>query len=391
MKCKKIVIAFLTCIMLACIGLQVGHMVQADELTDAEQERQKLEERKKETEKELENLQLEKEDLLESIEKLDKKTAEVNAQLEEINANVESTEEELSILKEELAIAEENEQKQYDTMKKRIQYMYENGSGGYLEVVLHANSISDCLNRLEYVNKIVDYDANMWNTYKTIKEEVTEKKAATEAKKEQLDILQEEVSLEQDNLNKIVEKKAMKLEKYEKDIEGKSQEAKDYQKKLEKKEKEIEKLLLEQAMEADGGMEITVVEGGLRWPLGVSGTITSNFGPRKAPTAGASTYHKGIDIAAPVGTTIYAAADGVVTTATYSSSAGNYVMINHGNGLYTAYMHASRLDVKVGDQVSQGDAIAAVGSTGVSTGAHLHFSVITGGKYVNPLNYVKQP
>ena len=150
-------------------------------------------------------------------------------------------------------------------------------------------------------------------------------------------------------------------------------------------------MLLEQAMEADGGMEITVVEGGLRWPLGVSGTITSNFGPRKAPTAGASTYHKGIDIAAPVGTTIYAAADGVVTTATYSSSAGNYVMINHGNGLYTAYMHASRLDVKVGDQVSQGDAIAAVGSTGVSTGAHLHFSVITGGKYVNPLNYVKQP
>ena len=122
--------------------------------------------------------------------------------------------------------------------------------------------------------------------------------------------------------------------------------------------------------------------------MAVKGRISSRFGKRKAPTAGASTYHKGVDIAAAQGTPIYAAKSGTVTISTYSSSAGNYVMINHGNGLYTAYMHASKLYVKVGDKVSQGQTIAAVGSTGYSTGPHLHFSVIINGNYVDPLKYL---
>lgn len=125
-----------------------------------------------------------------------------------------------------------------------------------------------------------------------------------------------------------------------------------------------------------------------RWPLGVAGKITSNFGNRESPTAGASTYHKGIDISAPAGTTIYAAAAGKVVTAQYSSSAGNYIMIYHGNSTYTVYMHCSSLSVSVGQSVEQGQAIGAVGSTGYSTGAHLHFGISINGSYVNPLSYV---
>lgn len=125
-----------------------------------------------------------------------------------------------------------------------------------------------------------------------------------------------------------------------------------------------------------------------RWPLGVAGKITSNFGNRESPTAGASTYHKGIDISAPAGTAIYAAAAGKVVTAQYSSSAGNYIMIYHGNSTYTVYMHCSSLSVSVGQSVEQGQAIGAVGSTGYSTGAHLHFGISINGSYVNPLSYV---
>ena len=128
--------------------------------------------------------------------------------------------------------------------------------------------------------------------------------------------------------------------------------------------------------------------GTLRWPLNVSGRISSGFGPRTSPTAGASSYHRGLDIAVAYGTPIVAAGDGTVATASYSSSEGNYVMISHGNRLYTIYMHCSRLAVSAGDKVSRGQVIAYVGSTGISTGPHLHFGVSKNGSYVNPLSYV---
>jgi murein DD-endopeptidase MepM/ murein hydrolase activator NlpD len=124
------------------------------------------------------------------------------------------------------------------------------------------------------------------------------------------------------------------------------------------------------------------------WPLPGYSSISSGFGPRTSPTAGASSYHKGIDIPAPVGTPIVAAIAGTVITSTYGSSEGNYVQIDHGNGVVTQYMHCSSLAVSVGQTVQQSQVIAYVGSTGVSTGAHLHFGVIINGTKYNPLQYV---
>ena len=129
---------------------------------------------------------------------------------------------------------------------------------------------------------------------------------------------------------------------------------------------------------------------GFRWPLTVSGRITSYFGYRTSPTAGASSNHKGIDISVPVGSTVVAAKAGTVVTAAYSASAGNYIAISHGDGVYTYYMHCSSLAVSSGAKVSLGQKIALSGNTGVSTGPHLHFAVYAGGTYVNPLSYVSQ-
>ena len=133
----------------------------------------------------------------------------------------------------------------------------------------------------------------------------------------------------------------------------------------------------------------TVSSGGFRWPVPSSSRITCTFGYRNAPTTGASTYHQGIDIGASTGANIVAAKGGTVVTASYNVAAGNYIMISHGNGVYTVYMHCSRLLVSVGQSVNQGDVIALVGSTGVSTGPHLHFGVNVNGSYVNPMNYVQ--
>ena len=124
------------------------------------------------------------------------------------------------------------------------------------------------------------------------------------------------------------------------------------------------------------------------WPCPSSGRITSGFGGRTSPTEGASSNHQGIDIGASSGSDIIAAADGTVTISTYSYSAGNYIMINHGGGVSTVYMHCSKLLVSAGETVKKGQVIAKVGSTGYSTGPHLHFGVRLNGIYVNPSKYV---
>ena len=125
-----------------------------------------------------------------------------------------------------------------------------------------------------------------------------------------------------------------------------------------------------------------------KWPCPSSSRITSNFGDRESPTEGASSNHKGIDIGASTGANIIAAADGEVVISTYSYSAGNYIMIDHGGGVSTVYMHCSQLLVSKGAKVTQGQVIAKVGSTGYSTGPHLHFGIRSGGTYVNPRKYV---
>ena len=118
--------------------------------------------------------------------------------------------------------------------------------------------------------------------------------------------------------------------------------------------------------------------------------ISSPFGYRMHPTLGVMKFHNGVDLAAPAGSAILAAYDGTVISAAYNDSMGNYVMINHGDGVYTIYMHASALYVSTGQKVSKGDTIAAVGTTGRSTGNHLHFGVRVNGEYVDPMGYISK-
>jgi murein DD-endopeptidase MepM/ murein hydrolase activator NlpD len=120
----------------------------------------------------------------------------------------------------------------------------------------------------------------------------------------------------------------------------------------------------------------------------VSGTVTSGFGPREAPTAGASSYHEGIDIAAPAGTVVGAADGGKVSSCGYNKTEGYYVKINHGNGRYTVYKHLEGFCVSKGQAVGPEQEIGRVGSTGISTGPHLHFAVIDNGKYMDPAMYL---
>jgi murein DD-endopeptidase MepM/ murein hydrolase activator NlpD len=223
---------------------------------------------------------------------------------------------------------------------------------------------------------------------------VDEKKQEIEKTLTELEEMKEDATTEKKALADMRREKKKELKNFNRKMKKKQKQANEYAKQAADAEEKVEKLLEEKQREIDLQNDMGNGNSGgggkLRWPLNVSGRISSGFGKRSSPTAGASTYHKGLDIAVPSGTPIVAAASGTVVTSTYSSSAGNFIMISHGNRLYTVYMHCSKRAVSVGDKVSKGEVIGYAGSTGISTGSHLHFGVSKNGSYVNPLNYVKQ-
>ena len=392
---KGILTAVLCLFCLSATGGRTLAVNYDKKIEEAEQEKKESIKKAQELQKDMEDIEKSKESTLKYIEKLDKKSSQVEADLEKVRADIKTTNSQLKAAKKELKAAEESEEKQYTTMKKRIKYMYENGSQDYLEILFSSKDISDLLNRTEYIEKISSYDQGIFEKYKETKRQITQKKSEIEVKLSELKEMQAEEAAEKETLTNLREKKKEELKKYSKELDISQEKADEYARQVAESEAEVEKLLQERQKEIDrqnavGYGNSGEGDGSLRWPLTISGRISSGYGKRKSPTAGASTFHKGLDIAAPSGTPIVAAAEGKVVTAAYSSSAGNYVMIAHGNSLYTVYMHCSRLAVKEGDTVNAGQVIAYVGSTGISTGAHLHFGVSKNGSYVDPKIYVSQ-
>lgn len=392
----------------------------ANEIDKAKEEKSSLEKKKKETEIRIQALEKEKDDILKYIEKLDLELNNLANEIEVLNKDINKVNKDIEVAQVELKAARIAEADQYNTMKKRIKYMYENGNTSYFEVITQSDSLAELLNHVEYISKITEYDNRLLDEYTRLKQDVIDKEAALQKKHDDLETLKEEVAYEKETVEKLSVDKNKELKKYEENIKENEALSEDYSNKIEEQEAYIENLLLEEMrrkeeeerrrreeerrrreeeekknqQNGESGSSNTesgssnTVSGDFRWPVPSSGRITSTFGNRESPTAGASTNHKGIDIGAPSGSNIIATMSGEVVTATYSVSAGNYIMLYHGDGLYSVYMHSSKLLVSVGDNVKQGDTIALVGSTGYSTGPHLHFAIIKDGSYVNPQNYV---
>lgn len=380
-------------------------------IQEAEVAKNKAKERANKLKKEIAELEKGKDDLLEYVKKVDKKIEKVSDALKDLKKQASAARESLVTIEAELETAENEEKEQYETMRKRIKYMYENGGSDYMDVIFSAKTLGELLNRSEYIEKISQYDTNLFKQYMETKEEVEKRRSRMEAKIEEISILQEETEADKNALKALKANKKSEVGRLNSAISFRDDKVRTFQEQVAQQEREVENLLLEkqriiaaqeakqrqqqqqqaaQGNPAPAGPDVYANTGQLRWPLQVAGTISSRFGSRTSPTEGASTNHRGIDIAVPTGTPIVASADGTVVTATYSASAGNYVMLYHGNSLYTVYMHASQLAVSEQAQVKQGDVIAYVGSSGVSTGAHLHFGISVNGNYVDPLNYVSQ-
>lgn len=409
------------------------------EIDDQSERQQSAEEEKRQLEKEISDMESEKKDALSYLRSLDEKQRELSERMQDNRDNIQSGKKEVRRLRREKKKAGVEKKKQYDTMKKRIKYMYENGSDGYLELLAGSRSLSELFNRAEYVSKVSDYDRELLKKYQKLQSRIQETEDNIQKNLKSLTNRRESLQVEKSSMNDLMAKKEQEVKRVQDLLDNKSDALKDTEILLASQEEELERMMAAQRAAAEReeakrqararkdaeskdnkknlpeekkenpgetsdrknatsvpkataapGSQKPASSGGYCWPLAVSGRISSYFGNRTSPTAGASSYHKGIDISVPVGTGVLAAKGGTVVTAAYSSTAGNYVAISHGDGIYTYYMHCSSLNVSVGQQVAKGQRIAQSGNTGISTGPHLHFAVFAGGSYVNPLNYVSR-
>lgn len=358
-------------------------------LQEAQDEKAQLEKALKEAQGTIEDLKDFKGDIESKVTELNQQLIDISARITDLENQLTAKSEDIQETKDELAGAKEREAQQYADMKVRIQFMYENGQTSYLEALLSSRNISEFLNSADYIAQIQSYDRQKLTEYQDTVESIVNLEAQLEQEYTDLEALKSTVESNKATVAAMMRQKESELADISGDIEDAQSDADYYAAEIQAQEELIAAIKRAEAEKAAAGVEEHPYTGGaFRWPCPSSTRVTSDYGTRVSPMSGASSNHKGIDIGASAGADIIAAADGTVTAASYSSAAGNYVMIDHGGGLYTVYMHASSLLVSPGQTVSAGDVIAKVGSTGISTGSHLHFGVSLNGSYVSPWSYL---
>lgn len=402
----------------SCLAISNVLSVSAANETEVNKKKTELESQIEDKEQQVSSLQQQKDNVLSAIKKLDEKYAKAQENLDTLTGQIEDKNAEIEKNSAELEKAKEKEAIQYEDMKKRIQYLYEAGNISMISVILGADDFAEALSRTENFRQLTSYDRKQLEKYKKTCKKIGNLEKDLKKEKSDLEEYKQSAEEEKSNIETSISKKQEEITKFEAGIDAAVMEQSDLEGEL-AIQNEILKQMKEEVQSA-GGQESSFPSNEstnsdankteqpepkpeekpdnsqsensgspqFTWPCPSSHNVTSPFGDRNSPTAGASSNHKGIDIGASSGSPIVAAAAGTVTVSTYSESAGNYVTIDHGNGFYTVYMHASARYVKVGQKVSAGQQIAAVGSTGYSTGPHLHFGVMKNGVYVNPMNYL---
>ncbi len=372
---------------------------------------QEVKEQYKENENEIADIIARKMVIDQEVQLLSTQITNMNNQLSAYNILIADKQDELDTAEERYSTLNENN-------KVRIRTMEEEGSVSYWEVIFKANSFSDLLDRINMIAEIAAADnrhlkelSDAANQVEVTQKELLSEKEEMELAKLELDKTQSELDTKREEADALIQELLVKADDLEAlEAEFEAQEA-EFLKQIAQKETEFDaakqaeweaymSTYVPPTTEASGnsgssnsggnsntGNSGSTSSGTWLVPCRYS-SITSPFGYRVAPTTGASTYHQGVDLDSTTGTPVVATRAGIITAATYGSSAGNYVKINHQDGFSSVYMHLNTYNVSVGQIVSAGQQIGTVGSTGVSTGDHLHFGIALNGVYVNPSNYV---
>lgn len=385
-------------------------------LKEAENKKNNISAQMQDTKSQINNIKGEANVVEAEIARLDREINQANNHLISLNNEIDQLNIEIEKTKEELRIAHENLKEKQDIFAKRLRVMYINGDVGYLEVLLNSEDIETLLTNSEMISAIAQQDRELityikeqidtihdktmklesqMNELEGKKNEVAFKKASLEsanaAKNQYMSTLQSNIAeyeVEYDRLLETSNQIEKEINRIKKDIEE--------QKRIAAEKARIAKEKAEQARKSSSTTASSIKYkvstsrrsgSSMTWPVPGNSRISSYYGYRLHPVLGYQKFHSGVDIPAASGTPVVAAAEGVVIVSTTMGGYGNVVMVDHGNTV-TVYAHNSVLKCRVGDVVSAGETIALVGSTGLSTGPHLHFEVRIGGQTVDPLGHI---
>lgn len=318
---------------------------------------------------------------------LDAQMDQVAIKLKELSKQVASLQSEISTKEEEIERLTKQETENKELFKLRMRALYEENNSSYLDILLSSGSLSDFFYRLDMIRQIASYDQKVISDIVNQKEKVAEATAVLVEKKEEIEAVKAKEDSERKKLSTLISENTKVMNQLEKDIATYTKEYKKFEQESANIQAQIKSLT--SSNQKSGATPAKYSGGAMEWPAPGYRTITSSYGNRLHPVLKVYKLHTGIDIAAPSGASVVAASDGTVIVSGYSSAYGNYIVIDHGGGITTLYGHHSSNLVSKGAVVKRGQNIAKVGSTGWSTGPHLHFEVSINGATTNPVNYLK--
>lgn len=372
---------------------------EQDQIDALEQQKIELQSQQASIQTNINDLMAQQADVIEQKAAMDEKNELARQEIELINEQIDVYTDLIEQKARELEKAEAAEQAQYDLYCKRVRAMEEEGSYTYLDILFQCRSLSDVLSAIDMIGEIMDADKRLFEEYKTARENTEKVKAEYEGTLQQLGEKQETLEAEKAELEAQIAAAVEVINQLENDIEAAKAEYAKAAAAEAAAQASINAIIAQMQAEeeaarqeaAENNQQYTgtgsTATGTYIWPCPSSTYVTSAFGMREHPLFGDERPHSGIDIAGSAGSEVLAADSGTVAVATYSSSYGNYVTIYHSNGDYTLYAHMSSLAVTAGQNVTQGDVIGYVGSTGWANGPHLHFELRVNGSTVDPLSY----
>jgi murein DD-endopeptidase MepM/ murein hydrolase activator NlpD len=369
----------LTLIIALALVFTTVMQASGETVEELKKQQEKIQREIEQTKKEIENMQKETKNLDNQIKELDLRVSSAASELTSVENELQILNSEIDNTMESLKEAEQNIEDRTETFNQRVRVMYKNGNAGYLEVLLSSANIKDFLSRQEMIQSIADYDKELIKYMKEQRDIIEEKKVTLEAQRASVEVTKSKLEDRKRNLERASRDKELLMADIALDIKAFE---KEYDK-LNDFAKEIESKIVK--LQKNTG---PYSGGKMAWPVPGHSRISSPYGYRIHPIFKVKKLHTGIDIPAPTGTSITAAAAGTVIYSDWLGGYGKVIMIDHGGGIATLYAHNSSLVASEGQTVKRGDTISKAGSTGNSTGPHLHFEVRKDGAYVDPLPWL---